>query len=257
MDKTTILQTIKEHLPQLLKEDENFRYQIKGLLAETFSTKEEFQAVLEEVRALREESSQRFEQMNRRFEEVNRRFEEVDQRFEEVNRRFEETNEQIKALREDTNRRFDEVNKRFEEVHGRFDHQDKQMRRLQLELNALSGRLGKGMEEVIRQTIEEFSGMHFREVKQLVLEDERGEVFGAPAQIEFDAYLEGEESFIVEVKSHARTDDAYILKKKVEYAEKKLQKSLTPVLIAASIDQRAQVLCGGFGIHVLTRSVLT
>lgn len=250
MDKTTILQTIKEHLPQLLREDADFRYQIKGLLAETFSSKEELQAILEEVQALRKETSQRFEEINQRFEQVN-------QRFEEVNRRFEETNEQIKALREDTNRRFDEVNKRFEEVHGRFDHQDKQMRRLQLELNALSGRLGKGMEEVIRQTIEEFSGMHFREVKQLVLEDERGEVFGVPAQIEFDACLEGEESFIVEVKSHARTDDAYTLKKKVEYAEKKLQKSLIPVLIAASIDQRAQVLCGGFGIHVLTRSVLT
>ncbi|HWP47457.1 MAG TPA: DUF3782 domain-containing protein [Candidatus Limnocylindrales bacterium] len=235
MDKATILQIIKEHLPQLLREDERFRYEIKGLLAETFSSKEEFQAVLEEVRALREDTNRRFE---------------------EVNRRFEETNQRIEALREDTNRRFEEVNRRFEEMNRRFDHQDDQIHQIRLELSAISGRLGRGMEEVIRRTIERFSGRHFREVKRLVLEDEEGEVFGTGAQVEFDAYLEDTDSFVVEVKTHIRTDDVYTLKKKVEYAQRKLQKSLNPVVISSSIDQRAKRLCDELGIQVISRSVL-
>jgi hypothetical protein len=221
MDKATILQIIKEHLPQLLREDERFRYEIKGLLAETFSSKEEFQAVLEEVRALREDT----------------------------NRRFEETNQRIEALREDTNRRFEEVNRRF-------DHQDDQIYQIRLELSAISGRLGRGMEEVIRRTIERFSGLHFREVKRLILEDEEGEVFGTRAQIEFDAYLEDTDSFVVEVKTHIRTDDVYTLKKKVEYAQRRLQKSLNPIVISSSIDQRAKRLCDELGIQVISQSVL-
>lgn len=203
MDKATILQIIKEHLPRLLREDERFRYEIKGLLAETFSSKEEFQAVLEEVR----------------------------------------------ALREDTNRRFEEINRRF-------DHQDDQIHQIRLELSAISGRLGRGMEEVIRRTIERFSGLHFREVKRLVLEDEEGEVFGTGAQIEFDAYLEDTDSFVVEVKTHIRTDDVYTLKKKVEYAQRRLQKSLNPIVISSRIDQRAKRLCDKLGIQVISRSVL-
>ena len=228
MDKATILQIIREHLPRLLREDERFRYEIKGLLAETFSSKEELQAVLEEIRALREDT----------------------------NRRFEETNQRIETLREDTNRRFEEVNRRFEEVNRRFDYQDDQIHQIRLELSALSGRLGRGMEEVIRRTIERFSGRHFREVKRLVLEDEQGEVFGTGAQIEFDAYLEDTDSFVVEVKTHIRTDDVYTFKKKVEYAQRRLQKPLNLVVISSSIDQRAKRLCDELGIQVISRSVL-
>jgi len=212
---------IKENLPRLLREDEHFRYEIKGLLAETFSSKDELQAVLEEIRTSREDT----------------------------NRRFEETNQQIAALREDTNRRFEEVNRRF-------DRLDEYTLRIHRELTALSGRLGRGLEEVIRQILQEFSGQRFTEIKRLVLEDEQGEVFGAPTQIEFDAYLEDTDTFVVEVKSHARTDDIFNLKRKVEYARTKLQKALIPVLICASIDQRAKRLCDESGIRVIFRSIL-
>ena len=253
MDKATILQIIREHLPRLLREDERFRYEIKGLLAETFSSKEELQAVLEEIRALREDTNRRFEETNQRIETLR---EDTNRRFEEGNRRFEETNQRIETLREDTNRRFEEVNRRFEEVNRRFDYQDDQIHQIRLELSALSGRLGRGMEEVIRRTIERFSGRHFREVKRLVLEDEQGEVFGTGAQIEFDAYLEDTDSFVVEVKTHIRTDDVYTFKKKVEYAQRRLQKPLNLVVISSSIDQRAKRLCDELGIQVISRSVL-
>ncbi|MCI0529677.1 MAG: hypothetical protein L0Y56_19725 [Nitrospira sp.] len=70
MDKTAFLQILKENLPQLLKEDERFRYEIKGLLAETFSSKDELQAVLEQVLALREDTNRRFDQQDEQLREI-------------------------------------------------------------------------------------------------------------------------------------------------------------------------------------------
>lgn len=46
-----------------------------------------------------------------------------------------------------------------------------------------------GLEEVIRETVEEFSGHIFKTVGHLWLKDAEGELYGVLADVEYDLYL--------------------------------------------------------------------
>jgi hypothetical protein len=183
----------------------------------------------------------RFEAIDRRFEAIDRRFEAIDRRFEAIDRRFEATLAEIKALREETDRRFEAV--------------IADLRDLRLEVSAISGRLGRGMEEIVRQTVERFSGQKFREVRRLVLQDEAGELYGVPAEVEFDLYLADGVSYVVEVKSHVKTGDVLNFYRKKLFAEAKLGRPLKGLLISASIDRHAKRKCRELGLELISRSV--
>lgn len=49
------LELIRTALPRLLREHPEFRYEVAGILAEAFPTRQEFGEMLAEVRALRED----------------------------------------------------------------------------------------------------------------------------------------------------------------------------------------------------------
>lgn len=241
---------IREKLPELLRRRPEFRHEIMGIMAETFSTKEDLAAVLERMDVNQEETNRRFVEL---LEETNRRFaelrEETNRRFEAVDRRFEATLAEIKELREDTNRRFEAVDRRFEAIVT-------DLRDLRLEVAALSGRLGRGLEEIVRQTVEKFSGQQFKEVKRLVLEDKAGELYGVPAEVEFDLYLADTVKYVVEVKSHVKMGDVLNFYRKKLFAEARLGGPLKGLLISASIDRPARKKCRELGLDLITRSVV-
>jgi hypothetical protein len=73
-------------------------------------------------------------------------------------------------------------------------------REIQLTVSALGGRVGHGLEEIIKQTVEEFSGQTFGKIEHLWLRDAEGELYGVPADVEYDLYLEDTVNYVVEVK---------------------------------------------------------
>ena len=122
-------------LPELLKQQPEFRTKIYEILSDEFvkrtefyeymtKSDERFERLLQELKAFREDTNRRFEAMDRRFEAMDRRFEamrkDMNSRFEEVNKRFEAVDRRFEAV----DRRFEEVEKRFEEVYRRFDKID-------------------------------------------------------------------------------------------------------------------------------------
>jgi len=209
---------LRQKLPDLLRDHGEFRYEIMGIMADVFASKDDLKQVLEEIRKLREDSNRRFEEMNRT----------MNQRFEEMNRT---------------------MNQRFEEMY-------RSQREVRLEVSALGGRIGYGLEEIIRQTVEEFSGQSFKKFEHLRLRDSEGEIYGVPADVEYDLYLEDSVNYVVEVKSHIKPGDVLIFHRKSLFAEKQLLKRIKPIMISASITKDAKEKCKELGIDLISRSVV-
>ncbi len=223
MSEEQLFDLIRTALPRLLRERPEFRHEVTGILAEMFPTRQEFGEILTEIRALREDFSRHAEETARRFEAVDRRFEAVDRRFEAVDRRFEE------LVRE--------------------------MRGIRLEVATLSGRLGYGLEHIVQGVIEEFSGETFSRVERLILTDDAGELYGVPgAQVEFDLLLSNGTAYVVEVKSHLKVGDVLTFHRKAEFATRQLGRPLKKVMIAASMEERAEALMQRLGIEFIVRT---
>jgi hypothetical protein len=266
--RTRVFQlVVPAELRQILDEIRQLRLDFK-----TYSEAQDkrFEALISEMNRRFEEVDKRFEEVNRRFEEVdkrfealisemNRRFEEVDKRFEalisEMNRRFEEVDKRFEALISEMNRRFEEVDKRFEEMDKRFEAILEQIREIRVELAGLGGRLGRGFEDLVRQTLKAVVGAEVKEVKRLIMWDEKGEVYGHPENVEFDAYASNSEKFLIEVKSSANKGDVLIFNKKAEWAEKTLGKT-RKILIAAYVEDAAYRECIQLGITVISRNIV-
>jgi hypothetical protein len=253
---------MRQRLPALLREHKEFRYEIMGIIADVFASKDDLKQVIDEIRTLREDNNQRFEEMNRamdqRFEKMNRT---MDQRFEKMNRtmdqRFEEmnrtTNQRFEEMNYTTNQRFEEMNRTMNQ---RFEELIRSQREVRLEVSALGGRIGYGLEEIIRQTVEEFSGLSFKKIGHLWLKDAQGELYGVPADVEYDLYLEDDVNYVVEVKSHIKQGDVLIFHRKSLFAEKQLEKKIKPIMISASITKTAKNKCEELNIDLICRSVI-
>jgi hypothetical protein len=294
MADAELIEQLRRVLPQLLREHPEVRYELWGLMLEAFPSRQELLAFLEELRALREESNrrfeglqheiaQRFEAVNQRFEtllrEMNQRFEAVDQRFEtllrEMNQRFDAVDQRFETLLREMNQRFEAVDRRFEAVDQRFETSLREMnqrfeaadrrfegifaelREQRLHLSALGGRVGRGLEFLVKGIVEEFAGESFPLADRLVLVDTVGEVFGVPgAEVEFDLYAHNGRAYLVEVKSHLKTDDVLKFQRKAMFAEAKLGRPLTRLILALSMDSKAEALMQRLGIEYQVRATL-
>jgi hypothetical protein len=200
---------------------------------EAFLSRQEFLAFLDELRALREESNRRFEAMDRRFEALQR----------EMDRRFE-------ALQREMHQGFEAADKRFEGVIA-------ELREQRLHLAALGGRVGRGLELIVKGIVEEFAGESFPLADRLVLVDTQGEVFGVQgAEVEFDLYAHNGRAYLVEVESHLKTVDVLKFQRKAVFAEAKLGRPLTRLIIALSMDSKAEALMQRLGIEYQVRATL-
>jgi hypothetical protein len=283
MADAELLEQLRRVLPRLLREHPEVRHELWGLMLEAFPSRQEFLDFLEELRALREESNRRFEALQheiaqrfevvdqrfealqheiaQRFEVVDQRFEtllrEMNQRFEAVDRRFEAVDQRFETLLREMNQRFEAVDRRFEAVDRRFEGVIAELREQRLHLSALGGRVGRGLEFIVKGIVEEFAGESFPLADRLVLVDTEGEVFGVPgAEVEFDLYAHNGRAYLVEVKSHLKTDDVLKFQRKAVFAEAKLGRPLTRLIIALSMDSKAEALMRRLGIEYQVRATL-
>jgi hypothetical protein len=251
MADAELIEQLRRVLPQLLREHPEVRYELWGLMLEAFPSRQELLAFLEELRALREESNRRFEGLQH---EIAQRFEtllrEMTQRFEAVDRRFEAVDQRFETSLREMNQRFEAADRRFEGIFA-------ELREQRLHLSALGGRVGRGLEFLVEGIVEEFAGESFPLADRLVLVDTEGEVFGVPgAEVEFDLYAHNGRAYLVEVKSHLKTDDVLKFQRKAMFAEAKLGRPLTRLILALSMDSKAEALMQRLGIEYQVRATL-
>jgi len=238
LDSTEFEDLIRQKLPAALREHSAFRFEIMDIMADVFATRDNFERILEEIKEIKEDGNRRFEEITRRFESADRRFDKMDQRFDGVDRRF------------------DKMDQRFDGVDQRLDKMARDQREVRLIVSGLGGRVGRGLEEIIKQTVEEFSGQTFKKNERLWLRDEEGELYGSPADVEYDLYLEGAVNYIVEVKSHTKLADVFNFNRKYIFAEKRLEKKIKPIIISVSVTDTAKKKCEELKIDLIARSVV-
>jgi hypothetical protein len=248
MADPTFIEQLRQELPRLLREHPEMRHELMGMMLEGFPSRQEFMALIDELREAREESNRRFaeqqQESNRRFEALRQ---EMNQRFEAVDRRFE-------AMLQEMNQRFEAVDRRFEAMDRRFDAMDRRMDEMTVHLSSLGARVGYGLEHMVRSVVEEFAGQTFPLAERLVLLDETGAVFGVPgAEVEFDLYARNGTAYLVEVKSHVKTSDVTSFYQKVRFAETKLGRQVTPLIIALSMERGAEQQMRRLGVKYRIR----
>ena len=237
MADAEFIEQLRRNLPRLLREYPEVRHELWGIMLEAFPSRQEFMELLQEMRAFREDTNQRFQELR---EDMDRRFEAVDRRFEAVDRRFEAIIEELRR-------------------HGQqISDMQQEFREMRVGLSSLGIRVGYGLEEAIRGVVEEFAGESFPFAERLVLRDESGEVYGvAGADVEFDLYAHNSRAYLVEVKSHLKSGDVLIFGKKVKFAERKLEQQVVPLVIALSMEPRAEQQMRELGIKYRVRAVMS
>jgi hypothetical protein len=284
-------QELTKILPKLLRENPDLRYQVVGILAESFVTKGEQAALLEEIRKLGanltrlidtqetrfEQVDKRFEeliaQMDKRFEQVDKRFEELiaqmDKRFEQVDKRFEELiaqmDKRFEELIAQMDKRFEQVDKRFEEQDGRFAQMvvelNRQNKRLEVTIGSMGRRWGSDLEktvlEIFRETLRE-KGVYSERVEKFTFKDVDGKYSGKKGfKVDVDIMLHDGRVTLVEVKSRAELEHVEALLEKRPLIEKIQGRKVDRlIIVAVNIDRDALERAEELGIETVYGSVL-
>ncbi len=254
MADTEFLEQLRHELPRLLRDHPEVRHEVWGLMLDTFPSRQEFVTLLEELRTQREETNRRFtelrDDMNQRFEAVDRRFTEL---RDDMNQRFEAVDQRFEAV----DQRFEAVDQRFEEVIAELYGQRQGIREMNVHLSALGGRVGFGLEHMVRGVVEEFAGHTFPFAERLILRDETGSVYGVPdAEVEFDLYAHNGMAYLVEVKSYLKTSDVLMFYRKVQFAEAQLGRQIIPLVLALSMEAKAERKMRELGLQYRVRSTM-
>jgi hypothetical protein len=127
-----------------------------------------------------------------------------------------------------------------------------------LQVSSLGSRVGYGLEHVVREVVEEFAGETFPFAQHLIIRDETGEVYGVSgADVEFDLYAHNGVAYLVEVTSYLKPNDVLSFYRKVKFAEAKLGRTVIPLVIALSMDAKAEQQMKALGVKYHVRAVMT
>jgi hypothetical protein len=213
------LRDLKMRMLKLLREDEEFRYAVAGLIG------------LEEI----------LKRLDRNESELVKLREDMVEGFKRHDAEIIKLREDMNKLREDMNRLREDMNRGFEFV--------------ERHISALGSRWGimaeSAFRESLRGILEKELGL---KVKKWRTYDEAGRVYGYPTVIDIDVVVRDGKTILVEVSSHIRKSDVFIFKKKSElYWEKTGAKPERLLIVTPYIDEEAVEASQKLGIEVYTR----
>ncbi len=155
----------------------------------------------------------------------------------------------MKSSREETVKLIEDFNKLYESVMRRLDLFDRKITALGMRRGLVPQR---GFRWAMKGVLEEI--LSARRVEKWRIYDERGGVFGYPAEVEFNLVIKNGVHILVEVKASASVADlAKLWRVKGFYAKVTGVKSRL-VLISPFIDERAVKATRDLGVEVYTGS---
>jgi hypothetical protein len=210
---------LKSRMLRLLREDEEFRYAVAGLLG------------LEEIlkRLDRHEA-----ELVRLREDMNKLREDMNKLREDMVEGFRRHDIELARLREDMIRGFELV-----ESH----------------ISALGARWGIMAESAFRESLK---GLLEKElgyrVEKWTVFDEAGKVYGYSSLVDVDVTVSDGKLILIEVSSHIKASDITTFKRKAElYMEKTGKRPDKLVVVTPYIDDTAQKAAKELGIEVYTK----
>jgi hypothetical protein len=221
---------LKSRMLRLLREDEEFRYAVAGLLGLEEILKRLDRHEAELVR-LREDMNKLREDMVEGF----RRYDgELIRLREDMVEGFRRHDIELARLREDMIRGFELV-----ESH----------------ISALGARWGIMAESAFRESLK---GLLEKElgyrVEKWTVFDEAGKVYGYPSLVDVDVTVSDGKLILIEVSSHIKASDITTFRRKAElYMEKTGKRPDKLVVVTPYIDDTAQKAAKELGIEVYTK----
>ncbi|PSN88240.1 hypothetical protein B9Q00_06355 [Candidatus Marsarchaeota G1 archaeon OSP_C] len=226
---------IKEEFLRLLKEDEEFRLAMAGLLgySEIVSRLNEhektMQTILNEIKLLREDFNKLFEEQKKLREDFNKLFEEQ-----------KKLREDFVLIRED----FSKLGSRVEVILGRMGR-----------------RWGADLERTLLGTFKEVlekEGIEPGKVESFSYIDFDGSITGLKGRlVQADILVKDGKLTLIEVKSFAEREDVDHLKDVVGYVEKILKRNIDQVyLITVNVDKHTLARAQELGFKVIYGSLV-
>jgi hypothetical protein len=227
---------VKREVLKLLREDEEFRYAVAGMIGLDEILKR-LDAHEKELVGLREETARLWKEIVKLREETARLWKEM------------------VRLREDTLRGFERMDKRFEHVDKRFEYMDKRLEYMDRHLGALGARWGLMAEEAFREGLKGFLAKELKlGVKRWVRRDEDGMVYGYPSMVEIDLSVSDEKTTLIEISSHVRSSDVLLFAKKTQFYEKATGRKPDRLLIVTPYaEKEAFEAAERYGIEIYTK----
>jgi hypothetical protein len=221
---------LKSRMLRLLREDEEFRYAVAGLLGLEEILKRLDRHEAELVR-LREDMNKLREDMVEGF----RRYDgELIRLREDMVEGFKRHDVELARLREDMIRGFELVERH---------------------ISALGARWGIMAESAFRESLK---GLLEKElgyrVEKWTVFDEAGKVYGYPSLVDVDVTVSDGKLILIEVSSHIKASDITTFRRKAElYMEKTGKRPDKLVAVTPYIDDTAQKAAKELGIEVYTK----
>jgi len=247
----------KSRILKLLREDEEFRYAVAGLigLEEILKRLDRHEGVLEEI----------LRRLNRHEEVIGELLKRLD-RHEEVMEKMLKRLDRHEELIGEMLRRLNRHEELIGEMLKRLDRHEEELVKLREDMNkgfelvnrhisALGARWGLMAEEAFREglrgILEKELGLKVEKWKTY---DEKGEVFGYPSEVEVDIAIKDERLILIEISSHVKASDIYQFKRKVElYIEKTGRKPERLIIVTPYAEDKAVEASKKLGVEIYTK----
>jgi hypothetical protein len=227
--------TLKEEILRLIKEDEEFRYAIIGLLGlhRLDKIEEAILRLTENVAKLAElqaKTEARLAKVEERLEEHDKKFVTIEERLEEHDKKFNAILEELKGLKLVT----DEIS---------------------VTIGSITRRYGKDLEKTILKIYKDQliqMGINPDNAKRFRYIDKEGKYGIKGKEYEFDIVVSDDAIDVIEVKTHASKDDVEWFNDKVERVKSEFGKPLRrKVMVAVHIDEDALDRANELGISTI------
>jgi hypothetical protein len=236
------LEKLKTEVLKLLREDEEFRYAVAGLIG------------LGEI-------IKRLEAHDEKFIEILKRLDRHDEKFVEILKRLDSHDEKFVEIL----KRLDSHDEKFIEILKRLDRHECEIAELRKDMDrgfelmyrhiyALGARWGIMAEDAFRGGLRGLLEKEFGlKVERWRGYDEDGLVFGYPSNVEVDVAVKDEKIILIEVSSHIRASDVFQFKRKAELYQRKTGRKPDRLLIVTPYaDEKALEASKMLGIEVYT-----
>ena len=271
-----IRELIANEFPRLITQNPEIRYELIGVMSETFAKKEDITAILNELKQMREESERQRVEFRQEMavlrEESEERWVEFRQEMavlreesnrlrEESEQRWDEFRQEMQVLREESEQRWGEFRQEIkalrEESSASRAYTNDAIRRFNHTVQGLGARWGLLSEEAFRNGLAAIltDELGFR-VERYEGYDDSGSVFGHPEQAEMDVIIRNASVIAVEIKSSVSRGDLSLFQRKIAFFEQTENVTVNrKFFISPFVDPNAIGLAAGMGIELYTHSL--
>ncbi|MEM4325506.1 MAG: DUF3782 domain-containing protein [Candidatus Nitrosocaldaceae archaeon] len=246
---------IEEEIRDLREESNNLRKDMQ----------EGFKRHDEEFVKLRQDMNEGFKRHDEEFvklrQDMNEGFKRHDEEFvklrQDMNEGFRRHDEEFVKLRQDMNEGFRRHDEEFARVWQSIENLRKDMNEgfkyMDLKVSALGARCIMN-EQSVREALKGIVGEELGyTISEWNTYDDEGYVYGYPSSIQLDIVVSNGKIIVIEIASHIKRSDSFMLKKKVELYKKKEGKEVSKMMfVTPFIDDDARDVCNRLGIEVYT-----